>query len=126
MSEDADLQRRRLTLRIAFLAALAGGLLFWSRARNPKDLELVVDLTAALPGELTELDVVVTRNGRALLRSDRRYGKLGAPQRESYQLRAAPGPAEVEATLLSPPKAARRQTVPVQLVEGAPAVVTAR
>jgi hypothetical protein len=118
--------RRQLVLRVAFLAALAGGLLLWARARTPKDLQLIIDLTDALPGEITEIDVVVTRAGRALLRSDRRFALGQAPQRVHLEVRAAPGAAEVEATVLGPGKPARREQGTVQLAQGEATVLKVR
>ena len=118
-------KRRQLLLRVAFLALLAGGLLLWSRARAPKDLLLVIDLTDALPGEITEVDVVVPRGGRGLARSDRRFVLGQAPQRVVLEVRASPGAADVEATLVGPGKA-RRVQGSVQLGEGGPGVFRVR
>ncbi len=123
-SVDPKVRRRQIALRVAFLAALAGGLLWWSRARMPAEVALVVDLTSALPGDLRELDLIVTRAGHLLFRSDRRYGPSGAPQRERYQLRAAPGSADVEATLVYPGRPARRVSSTVELREDHPAEVS--
>jgi hypothetical protein len=125
MSERAARQRQHV-LRVAFLALLAGGLLLWAHLRAPRQLELVVDLTDALPGEVTQLDVVVLRHGQALLRSDRRYGKEGAPQRVRVEVRARPGPAEVEATLVYAGRPAQRWQRTLELREGQAATLQAR
>jgi len=58
---------------------VGGGLVVWSELRRPRDLRLEIDLTEALPGDVVELDVTVTRGGQALLRLDQRYGSFGAP-----------------------------------------------
>jgi hypothetical protein len=44
---------RRLAPRLIFLALLGGGLLLWSQLRKPRDLILLVDLTEALPGDVS-------------------------------------------------------------------------
>jgi hypothetical protein len=117
-------QRGGLVLRLAFLALLGGGLLLWTQLRKPRDLRVDLDLTRALPGEIVEVDVVVRREGRALGRADETYGKRGAPGTVHLTVRAAPGEAEVEATLVTL-AGARRTRARVQLAESAPAVVHA-
>jgi hypothetical protein len=118
--------RRQVALRVGFLALLAGGLLLWSRARMPRDVSVVIDLTGALPGELSEVDVVVTRSGRALARVDRRFALGTAPQQVRVQLRAPPGTAEVDATLIYPGRAAHRTQGEVMLEEEKSATLIAR
>jgi hypothetical protein len=106
---------RRLVARLLFLAALAGTLLWWSQSRRPRDLQLAVDLTAMLPGEITEVDVVVRRGGRALARHDVQYGPSGAPAMVELIVHAPPGEAEVETTLAYGRKAARKSVARVKL-----------
>ena len=118
-------ERARLPLRLGFLALLGGGLLFWSHLRKPRELSIEVDLTRVLPGEIVEVDLVVRRGAAALGRSDVRYGPHGAPAVVRTQVLAAPGAAEVEATLVYAEKPARRTVTHVELHEGAPALVQA-
>jgi hypothetical protein len=115
---------KQLVLRVIFLAAIAGALLFWSRQRRPRDLPLQIDLTSALPGEIVELDVTVRRGGHALARHDVTYGKSGAPGVVEMSVHAFPGPAEVETTLVYPGKPARRVVSQVALAEKQPSRVT--
>ena len=119
-------QRGGLLLRLGFLLLLGGGLLLWSQLRKPRDCAVELDLTRALPGELVEVDLIVRRDGRLLLRSDLRYGKGGAPATVRVTVHAAPGEAEVEATLAYPGRAAQRTLLRVHLSEGAPARVAAQ
>ena len=118
--------RKGLAARLVFLAALAGGLLLWAQHRRPRDLTLQIDLTSALPGEITEVDVVVRRSGRALARHDVSYGSNGAPGLIELLVHAAPGPAEVETTLVYPGKSAHLTTATVTLAEERPARLSAR
>jgi hypothetical protein len=108
-----------------FLAVFLGGLLWWTQLRRPRDLLLQIDLTQALPGEITEVDVVVRRGRHALARHDVRYGNAGAPGLVEVQVHAVPGEAEVETTLVYPGKPARRSVAKATLVESAPARVRA-
>jgi hypothetical protein len=85
-----------------------------------------VDLTGALPGEVVETDVIVSRDGRALARVDDRYGAGGAPATVRIPVRARPGTATVEVTLVGPSGASRRTTVPVELTTGGPARLQVR
>ena len=117
---------RQIELRIGFVAVLCGGLLLWSRARTPRSVDLIIDLTDALPGEITEIDVVVRRGGSGLLRVDRRFALGSAPQKVHLQVRALQGPAEVETTLVYSGKPARRSQTTVELDEEHPAVMPAR
>jgi len=114
--------RQRL-LRIGFLALLAAGLVLWAKWRAPRQVAVVVDLAEALPGDMSGLDVIVTRSGRALARIDRRYGASGAPQRERVELRAAEGAADVEATAVYRARPAVRSRAALELREEAAAVV---
>src|SRR4051812_23969749 len=94
--------------RFLLLAALAGGLVFWIHQRQPHDLTLQIDLTSALPGEITEIDVIVRRDGHAVARHDVNYGKAGAPGTLELNVHASPGDAEVETTLVYAARPARR------------------
>jgi len=118
-----DERKRLFIVRAVFLGLLGGGLLLWGQLRKPRELGLQLDLTRALPGEISGLDLVVRRGQRALLREEMSFGKAGAPGTVSLQIRAAPGEAEVEATLTYPGKPAHRTTAKVKLSESAPAVV---
>ncbi len=88
--------RGGLLLRLGFLALLGGGLLLWSELRRPRDLALDLDLTNALPGDVVEVDLTVSRDGRPLLRLDQKYGSGGAPAVLHLTVRGRPGPAEVD------------------------------
>lgn len=116
-------KRRLFLLRAAFLALLGGGLFIWGQMRRPRELLLELDLTRALPGEIASVDVVVRRGQRALARHELTFGKEGAPGTLQVRIRAAPGEAEVEATVTYPGKPARRTSARVKLSEDAPAVV---
>jgi hypothetical protein len=72
------------------------------------------------------MDVVVTRDGHALLRLDQKYGTSGAPAAIHSLVRARPGPAEVDAMLVDVQGNARRTRVFVELAKDAPAVVKLR
>ena len=100
--------RREILLRVIFVALLGGGLLLWTRGRQPRDLTLQIDLTAVLPGDIVEVDVVVRRSGHALSRHDVQYGKAGAPGLLEMPIHAAPGAAEVETTLIYAGRPAHR------------------
>ena len=95
--------------RLVFLAALVGGLLLWSQQRRPRDLALQIDLTAALPGEIVELDVVVRR--------------AGAPGVVEFQLHAAPGAADIETTLVYASRPVRRTVTSITLSPDEPALI---
>ena len=116
----------RLPPRLLFLVALAGGLLFWSQLRRPRDLLLRIDLTEAFPGDLVEADVVVRRGGHALARHDERYGPSGAPGLLEIPVHAAPGAVEVEVTLVPARGPARRTMSGVRLGADAPGRMRAR
>ena len=118
--------RRGLLLRLGFLLVLGGGLLLFSELRRPRDLQLELDLTEALPGDVVEVDVTVTRGGQALLRLEQRYGSLGAPATIRAVVRARPGPAEVDAMIVDAKGNARRTRVTVELRKDAPAIVKVR
>jgi len=113
-------------LRVAFLALLAGGLLLWARLRMPRTLPVTLDLADAFPGQIAEVDVIVTREGRLLTRVDRRFGAQGAPEQLALEVRARPGPAQVEATLVYAGTPAVRANFAVELREGESVVVTVR
>jgi hypothetical protein len=115
--------RRGLLLRLGFLLVLGGGLLLFSELRRPRDLQLELDLTEALPGDVVEVDVTVMRGGQALLRLDQRYGSLGAPATIRAVVRGRPGPAEVDAMIVDAKGNARRTRVTVELHKDAPTIV---
>ena len=106
---------RKLAPRLLFLVLLAGGLMWWSQQRRPRDLRLAVDLTAMMPGDVTEVDVIVRRGGHALARHEVRYGAEGAPATVELIVHATPGEAEVETTLGYAKQASRRSVVRVKL-----------
>jgi hypothetical protein len=106
---------RRLAPRLLFLAVLAGGLVLWSQLRRPRDLRLAVDLTAVMPGDVTEIDVIVRRGGHALARHEVQYGAAGAPGTVELIVHAAPGEAEVETTLGYAKQPSRRSVARVEL-----------
>ena len=117
---------RRLLLRLVFLALLAGGLLWWSQSRRPRDLTLQVDLSRALPGDATEVDVIVRRAGRALGRHEVQYAAGGgAPATVEMIVHAPPGEAEVETTVVYLGKPSLRSVARVELTADAPARVWA-
>ena len=118
--------RRGLLLRLGFLLVLGGGLLLFSELRRPRDLQLELDLTEALPGDVVEVDVTVTRGGQALLRLEQRYGSLGAPATIRAVVRARPGPAEVDAMIVDAKGNARRTRVTMDLRKDAPTIVKVR
>lgn len=111
---------KRVLPRLAFLVLLGGALILWGEVRKPRELVLQIDLTAALPGEIQEVDVVVRRGGHALARHDVRYGSAGAPGVLEFVVHAPPGGAEVETSLLSPGKPERRVVSEVQLKRNVP------
>jgi len=118
-------ERGGLLLRLGFLLVLAGGLALWSELRKPRDLGLDLDLTAALPGDIVELDVTVLRDGRALLRFDQKYGSGGAPATLHLTVHARPGPVDVDVMLIDARGNARRIRATVELRNEASAVVKA-
>jgi hypothetical protein len=101
--------------RLLLLVLVGGGLLLWSQWRRPRDLRLAVDLTAAMPGDVTEVDVIVRRRGHALARHEVQYGAAGAPGTVEFVVHAAPGEAEVETTLGYAGKPAHRTVARVEL-----------
>jgi len=106
---------RKLAPRLLFLAFVAGGLLWWSQQRRPRDLRLAVDLTAMMPGDVTEVDVIVRRGGHALARHEVRYGAAGAPGIVELIVHATPRQAEIETALGYEGKPARRSVARVEL-----------
>ena len=107
-------------LRFGFLAVLAGGLVLFTHARSPRDMVVEVDLTSALPGDIVETDVIVYREGRSLARVDERYGPGGAPSTVKVAVRARPGAAIVEVTLVSAGGTSRKTESPVELGTDSP------
>ena len=88
-------------------------------------MTLQVDLSRALPGDVTEVDVIVRRGGRALGRHDVQYGEKGAPASVEMIVHAPPGEAEVETTLVYLGKPPLRSVAHVKLSADAPARVWA-
>ena len=119
-------ERGGLLLRLGFFVFLAGGLLLWSELRKPRDLALDVDLADALPGEVIESDVTVSRDRHVLVRFERRYGATGAPAALSFTVRARPGPAEVDVILVRASGQAERTRATVELRKDGSAVVRPR
>jgi hypothetical protein len=117
--------RGGLLLRLGFLALLGGGLLLWSELRRPRDLALDLDLTDALPGDVIEVDLTVSRDGHPLLRLDQKYGRAGAPAVLHLTVRTRPGPAAVDVTLIDARGNARRSRATVELRNEASAVLKA-
>ena len=115
----------RLLLRLGFFLLLAGGLLLWSELRRPRDLGLDVDLTGALPGDIAEVDLTVSRDGHALLRFEQRYGSAGAPGTLHVVVHARPGPAEVDVMLIDARGNARRVRTTVELRKEESAILKA-
>ena len=113
-------------LRFGFLAVLAGGLVLFAHARSPRDMVVEVDLTSALPGEIVETDVIVYREGRSLARVDERYGRGGAPGTVKVAVRARPGAATVEVTLVSAGGTSRKTERAVELAADSPAHLQVR
>ena len=112
--------RKEILLRVGFLVALGGVLLVWAQWRKPRELVVQIDLTAVLPGEINEIDVVVRRDGHALARHDVKYGKVGAPGLIEIPVHAAPGEAEVETTLVYAGKPALRDVTRISLTSDSP------
>ncbi|HKC60202.1 MAG TPA: hypothetical protein VKB92_08960 [Myxococcales bacterium] len=118
-------ERGGLLLRLGFFLLLGGGLLLWSELRRPRDLGLDLDLTGALPGEIAQVDVTISRDGRPLLRFDQKYGSAGAPGTLHLTVRARPGPVEVDVMLVDARGNARRTRATVELRTAGSAVVRA-
>ncbi len=114
---------RRLAPRLILLAVIAVGVLWWSQARRPRDLRLEIDLTAVEPGDVTGIEVLVRRGGHALARHEVSYGSSGAPGTMELVVHAPPGEVEVETTVSSAAKPARRSVSRVKLSADAPARV---
>ena len=114
---------KRPWLRPAFLVLLAGGLIWLARDR-PRDLPL--DLALAAPGAppARSFDLVVRREGTALLRVEQTFAGA-APEMVRVSVHARPGPAEVDLTVVDGAGAARRVRGQVELAEEAPARVAA-
>jgi hypothetical protein len=118
--------REGRALRFGFLAVLAGGLVLFARARSPREMVVEVDLTGALPGDVVESDVIVSRGEHSLARVDERYGGGGAPATLRVLVRTLPGAANVEVTLVGSGGSARRTTAAVDLSPARPARLEAR
>jgi hypothetical protein len=85
-----------------------------------------VDLTSALPGDIVETDVIVYREGRSLARVDERYGPAGAPGTVKVAVRARPGAATVEVTVVSAGGTSRKTERAVELAADSPAHLRVR
>jgi len=118
--------RAGLLPRLAFLVVLGGGLLLWAEFRKPRELRVAIDLSAALPGEITAIDVVVRRDGHALARHEAHYGAAGAPGTIEFVVHARPGEAEVETTLAYASGRAQRFISSANLSGDQPATVPVR
>lgn len=118
-------QRGGILARLIFLALLAGGLVLWLQLRKPRELLVRIDLTGAMPGNVVEADIVVRRGSEALTRSDRHFGRTGAPGALEVLVHARPGDAEVETTLVYAGATARKLVQPVTLGDE-PALVAVR
>jgi len=116
---------RKLVARFLFVALVASALLWWSQSRRPRDLRLAIDLTGALPGDITDVDVIVRRQGHALARHEVQYGASGAPGTVELVVHAPPGEAEVETTLSYGAKPARKSVSRVTLSAEGPTRVRA-
>ncbi|HXN55587.1 MAG TPA: hypothetical protein VN874_04915 [Myxococcales bacterium] len=117
---------RTRAARLVFLVVLGGGLALWAHRRAPRDLLLDLDLTAVQPGDLAEVDVTVTLEGRALARRVERYGAAGAPGTLHLAVRGRPGPAEVDTTVVDRAGRARRSRARADLDGAHPATVAIR
>jgi hypothetical protein len=118
--------RQARWFRFGFLALLAGGLVLYARARSPREMVVEVDLSGALPGDVVETDVIVYRDGHSLARVDDRHGPQGAPPTIRVPVRARPGTATVEVTLVRAGGASRRTALPVELTTEGPARLQVR
>jgi hypothetical protein len=99
---------RKLLLRLLFLTLIVGGVFFWQRSKVPRDLKLLLDVSAARPSEITGFEVLVRRSGAALARHEVTFGAAHAPAKFELTLHLVPGPADVETTLVYGGKPARR------------------
>jgi hypothetical protein len=107
---------RQRWLRLVFVVLLGGGL-FWIARGRPRELPLEIELGGADPAALAAVDLVVWREGTALVRVEQRFGAGGAPDLLHAVVRSPPGPAEVELTLLEKSGGARRSRTQVVLAE---------
>jgi hypothetical protein len=107
--------RRKLLVRLVFVALIIGGTFYWQSTRKPVDMTLAVDLSGARPREISGVDVIVRRGGRPLSRHEMGFGRAGAPPMVEFVVHAAPGNAEIESTLNYAGKPSRRVTVNVDL-----------
>ena len=101
--------------RFAVLGLTLAGFFYLARNR-PRDLSVEVDLSAARPASLRAIDLIVRRDGVALLRREQRF-TAGAPQTLLVTTRTTPGPAEVELTWTDQAGAAFRERLQVELRE---------
>ena len=118
--------RGGLLLRLGFFVCLAGGLVLWAELRRPRDLVVDVDLTEALPGDIAEVEVTVTRERRALLQFQEMQPSACAPATVHVTVHAQPGPAEVDVILIDAHGRVRRTRATVELRGDRVATVHAR
>ena len=115
---------KRPWLRPAFLALLACGLVFLARGR-PRELPLDVEVRPQGSPQPRSFDLVVRRAGGALLRVEQSFDAVGPPAVVRVSVRAQPGPAEFDLTVVDAQGSARRFRGLVDLAEDAPARVAA-
>ena len=107
-----DRPGRQRLLRVLLLTLFAGGALFYVKTQAPKALPLVIEIGDAR--SVKELDLVVRRGGRLLHRIDQTFA-LGAPSQVRIEVRAPPGPVEIELVLVGAQGQARKGTGTVDL-----------
>ena len=101
--------------RFAVLGLTLAGFVFLARNR-PRDLTVEVDLSAVKPGAIRAVDLILRRDGVALVRREQQFS-AGAPQTLSVTTRTTPGPAELELTWIDQAGVASRERLPVELRE---------
>jgi hypothetical protein len=116
-------RRLKRVARVVFLVLLGGSLALWTHLRMPRDLRVDVDLSSALPGDLSEVEVVIAQDGQPVVRKEMRYGPSGAPAALHLEVRARPGDFDLEITLVDRFLHAQRTRRHVRLREGETPVV---
>ncbi len=101
--------------RFAVLGLTLAGFLILAKNR-PRDLTVEVDLSAAKPASIRAIDLIVRREGVALLRREQQFS-AGAPQTLLVTTRTTPGPAELELTWIDQGGTATRERLQVELRE---------
>jgi hypothetical protein len=109
------MMRKKLLIRVAFIVVVIGGTFYWQRSHQPADLTLALELTGAERKEISGVDVIVRRDGKALSRHEMSFGDAGAPATLEFLVHAPPGSADVESTLNYAGKPSRRVTVKLDL-----------